>query len=487
MKSERTSIKDTNTDAHEKISPTRVRNTETIYDALRRMDLLVASNSESIGHLVRHGELGMCSDNGVPKFLAPGRHVLLSPWNSYKGNVDISNKFITHGHNIQIVTIDNSEIGLSTKMGENILLEPGQHILTAPQRFVKAEPVDKNYVHLGTHHRVSVPVGNVAVAYNEGKKIIITPVPLKVDADHEEYIVCTHGKMFTINSPTFMFDPKIGFKSIQLEDIELKELTVNTSEMVPFNVIGSVRYQITDPVRAFLMTEDVVADIIEQARATLTSVFSQLLMDEIASSVASTNVSNVKDKHPIPQSMLHHATEIFMKEFQYVVSNWGVDAKLINITSMQPVNAGFRDAIQSRAQQNLQANTQLSVVATQTETQLQEADRNRRKQIIEAEAKAEVTRRLADAEVYRAERQAEAARKLAEEPLAKELALMEAQAKIAGNLGDKTVITDMRLGGYGIQGTAGQMMWLQDNRREAPNPVFTVEENIQARPGFRVT
>src|SRR5204863_9517837 len=103
------------------------------------------------------------------------------------------------GHNIQIVTIDNSEIGLSTKMGENILLEPGQHILIAPHRYVKAEPVDKNYVHLGTHHRISVPVSNVAVAYNEGKKIIITPVPLKVDAAHQEYIFCTNGQMFKID------------------------------------------------------------------------------------------------------------------------------------------------------------------------------------------------------------------------------------------------------------------------------------------------
>src|SRR5438045_3757136 len=116
------------------VSPTRVRDYESLNSALRRMGLLIDPNSDGFGHLVRQGELGMCSDDGVPKFLAPGRHILWSPWNSYKGNVDISQKLIQLGHNIQIITIDNSEIGLSTRMGENILLEPGQHILTAPQR-----------------------------------------------------------------------------------------------------------------------------------------------------------------------------------------------------------------------------------------------------------------------------------------------------------------------------------------------------------------
>jgi regulator of protease activity HflC (stomatin/prohibitin superfamily) len=457
-------------------SPTRVHDWESIYLALERMNLLVQPNSDVLGHLVRMGELGMCSDNGVPKFLAPGRHILWSPYNAYKGNVPISQKFIQLGENLQIVTIDNSEIGLSTSMGKNILLEPGQHILTAPQRYIKSERVDKNYVHLGTHHWISVPVGNVAVAFNQGKKIIITPDPLKVAPEHEQYIHCTKGQMFKIDSPTFMFNEATGFKSTQMEEIQLAELKVNTSEMISLNVAGSIRYQIVDPVRAFLMTEDVVDDIRIQARATLTSVFAKLSIDEIASSIASTNLTSKKDHSNIPQDMLHHATNIFMEEFQHVVSNWGVDARLINITNMQLENATFREAVQARAQQNLQANTRLSVVATQTETELQEADRNRRKQIIEAEAKAESIRRLADAEVYSAKKKSEAAKELSNEPLARELALMDAQAKIAGNLGDKTVITDMNLGGYGVRGTLGQTMWLKQDKAR---PLSLIQEDPQ--------
>tara|TARA_R110000868_G_scaffold210193_10_gene460230 strand:- start:89 stop:1579 length:1491 start_codon:yes stop_codon:yes gene_type:complete len=457
--------------------PTRVGDNETLYEALDRMGLLRQANSSAFGHLVRKGELGMCSDNGVPLFLAPGRHVLWSAYNSYKGNVPISRNMIQLGQNLQIVTIDNSEIGLSTSKGANILLVPGQHILQAPQRYVKSERVDKNYVHLGTHHRISVPVGNVAVAYNEGRKVIITPEDLNVDDAHRDYIVFTKGKMFMVDSPTFVFDPQAGFKSIQMEDIQLEKLTVNTSEMFALDVVGSVRYQISDPVRAFLLTEDVEGDIKKQAYATLTAAFSQLSINEIASSLASTHVSKGKEeRNDIPHDMLHHATALFMEEFQSVVKGWGVEAKLVNITSMQLQNKTFTDSIQSRAQQSMQANTRLEVVAAESDAILQEAERNRKKQVIEAEGKSEAIRKLADANVYADEKRAEGARLLSTEPLARELALMDGHAKIMHELGDKTTIiaSDYNLGNYSASSASGQTMWLSRNNSERLSPLNSI-------------
>lgn len=465
------------------VSPTRVADNQTLYDALREQGLLLESNSTVFGNLVRAGELGMCSDNGIPYFLAPGRHILWSPLNTYKGNVKISDKQIKLG-NIEIVTIDKSEIGLSKSQGEHILLEPGQHILQAPQYFVESKRIDKNYVNLGTHHRISVPIGNVAVALNDGKKIIITPVPLKVDSEHAEYIICTHGKMFKTQSPTFKFDENTGFKSIQMEDIQLDQLIVNTSEMISLNVVGSVRYQITDPIKAFLITEDVVEDIKKQAMATLTSVFSQLSIDEIAPSIASTNTSNMKNKNEaIPHDMLHHATDIFMKEFQSIASMWGVDRAAINFTQLHLANETFRAVVQSRAQQSMVANTNLSVVVTNTEVQIQEAKREQQKKVINAEGDAIAIRTLADANLYAATKKTEAAEFLAKQPLAVELSLMEAQEKIAKSLGDKTVITDFKLGNYGVKGTSGQMLFL-NKKQAAMKQEQQEEQQLQSMAGM---
>jgi len=462
---------------------TRVLDNESLYDALSNRGLLVEPNGGVAGHLVRAGELGMSSDNGVPYFLAPGRHILWSPLNAYKGNVSITDKKIELG-NIQIITIDKSEIGLSVNKGEHILLGPGQHILQAPQRFLKSEKIDKSYIKLGTHHWISVPVGNVAVAYNQGKKIIITPVPLKVDSDHEEYIHCTSGQMFKTQSPTFNFDEKTGFKSIQMEDIQLEQLTVNTSEMISLSVVGSVRYQITDPVRAFLITEDVVEDIKKQALATLTSVFSQLSIDEIATSLAATNTSSIKSKNEIiPHDMLHHATNLFMKEFQTVVKMWGVEATLVNITSLQLVNETFRSVVQSRAQKSMEANTQLAVAGTQTDVEIQQATRQKQKKMIEAEGEAGAIKTIADAKLYAAMKQTEAAKCLSEQPLAMKLSLMEGQANIASKLGDKTVITDFKLGNYGLKGGNGQMLFF-DKQKAGQNEEMIAEKTYSMGAGL---
>lgn len=443
---------------------TRVADDSTLYDTLDAQGILVQPNSSVFGHLVRQGEVGMCSDNGKPYFLAPGRHILWSPLNKFKGSAKISDTRIKNGK-VEIITVDRSQIGLYTDKGDNKLLEPGQYVLHQPQVFQKFEQVNKDYVKLGTHHRISVPIGNVAVAYNEGKRIIITPEPLKVDDAHKDYIICTDGKMFTIDSPTFIFNQQTGFQSVQMEDLQLDELVVNTSEMISLSVEGSVRYQIKDPVRAFLKTDGLIDDIKRQAYATLTSVFSQLSINEIASSLATTTTTHTRGKgkekaEDAPHDMLHHATSLFMKEFESVVEKWGVEAQLVNISKMRLVDKTFRDTVQSRAQQSMDANTRLAVVEIQTDVELQEADRKRQKAIIDAEGQAEAVKRAADARVYAAQKDAEAAKLLTEQPLAERLAVMKGQAEIASALGDKTVITDMKLGEYGVKGTQGQMLWL---------------------------
>jgi regulator of protease activity HflC (stomatin/prohibitin superfamily) len=454
---------------------TRVRDNETLYQALERMGLMRQANRNFGGYLIREGEIGMCSDNGVPFFLAPGRHSLWSALNTYKGRAPIAQRIISLGESIQIVTVDEGEIGLSKSNGRYIILQPGQHILRSPQRFVNSARVDANYVHLGIHHRISVPIGNVAIAHENGRKIIITPEQLNVKDTDRGYIHCTEGEMFKIDSPTFRFDPLTGFKSIQMEDIELPPLIVNTSEFTPLSIVGAVRYKIVDPVQAFLRTDDVEGDIIKQANATLTSVFSQLSIKEIASSIASTIIASDKGKEDAePHDMLHHATKLFMNEFQKIVSEWGVDAKLVNITSLQPKEEAFRRALQTRAEQSIAANSNLAVVAAQTEVVLQEADRNKRKAIIDAEGAAEARRREADALVYTADKQALAAEKLQNQPLAQRLALMKGQAEIARSYGNNTVFASADMGNFSMS-KGGMTFFGNNDGKVNQDPVASID------------
>lgn len=103
-----------------------------LYDALARMHLLERpSIPRGMGwNLIREGEIGLAMLNGSPKFLAPGRHTFWSPLNSMVEVVSITKKLIEIGP-IQVVTINQGELGLSLRNGETILLDPGRYILRA--------------------------------------------------------------------------------------------------------------------------------------------------------------------------------------------------------------------------------------------------------------------------------------------------------------------------------------------------------------------
>lgn len=447
---------------------TRIPDDQSLYDALDARGLLRKSNVLVGMKLIKNGELGLITESSDPKFLAPGYHTLFLDTHKYhpdreRCTVNITDKDINHGP-IQIVTIEQGELGLSVNQDKNIILQPGRHILLAPHRMVKRAKVNEEYVNLGIYHQISIPIGTIAIAYDQGAKIIITPTPLEVDEEHKKYLRCTDGKMFTITSPTFRFDPETGIKSVQQADMQLKPLMVTTHDNVQYNVVGSVRYKVVDPIRAFLTTDDVEKDIMIYAQATLTSVFQKLSVDKVSKGLATMGLNGKGKEDDDSDDMLHRATMLFMEEFQVVVKGWGVEAQMINITSMVPTNESYNKAMQQRAEQAIKAASQYAVVEQETQTAIKTAERDARVKTIQAEAEAASVRMRPDAELYAAQKKAEAAKLLTGNPLAQQLALMNAQAEIARALGDKTVVTGMDLGGFSFR-TGSQTFFMNANQQ----------------------
>ncbi len=78
---------------------------------------------------------GFCEqDNGRAVFLAPGRYVLFSFFHNLIRRADINENLIKFGP-ITIVTVEKGHLGLSTKNGDVIILQPGRHILEAPHKY----------------------------------------------------------------------------------------------------------------------------------------------------------------------------------------------------------------------------------------------------------------------------------------------------------------------------------------------------------------
>lgn len=426
---------------------------EGIYDALSARGLLKKPSFPwNLGiHLIRDGDLGLLMQNGKPQFLASGgRYTFWSIFNKFLGRVPITQKVIKLG-SVQIITIDQGEYGLSVKNGVNTILKPGRYILRAPHHFVGASAANLPHIKLGTHNIISVPAGEVAIVFDNGKQDIITAEQTK-------------DGPYTTESPTFRFEK---FRSVKLEEAKLDTLKVITRESIDLNIVGLIRYRIVDPRKAFFSVQDIDSAVKLQAISTLTSVFAQLTVEEISSSLSATSKFKKPEpgEEPLPKDLFHLVTDLFMEDFKKTVSEWGVGDVNLNILSMAFVDATFLEALRTRAQKKVDAGTNLENLRQTTEYLLAEAEREKKRVIINAESQAKAATMAADAATYVATQKAEAAKALEKQPLAAKLAEIEANAKLAEAMSKSgnTIFVQhgLSLGNYGVAGANGQMFFAQ--------------------------
>lgn len=328
---------------------TRIHPNSSLYDELNRRQLLNHPRwPAGLGlHLIKDGQLGLAMMNQTPKFLAPGRYTLWFPFHHLLGVANIADKLITLG-NIQIVTINQGEIGLSCRNGETILLDPGRYVLTAPHIFEKSTAANAQFIELGIYRRITVPVGYVAVAFDIGKQIIIRPEDVQSGS-------------FETNSPTFLFNEQTGFQSVQLQVSELDELKVNTRDGITITAKGLITYRIHDARTACMTVQDIHGAVKRTAEATLTSLFLNAAIDEIAPPVpqkpSEENLTAVKTANE-PENFNQHIRHAFLHDFSDTVNKWGIELQDLNIEKLE-FDGNVQELIRKRAQARVETATSL--------------------------------------------------------------------------------------------------------------------------------
>jgi regulator of protease activity HflC (stomatin/prohibitin superfamily) len=437
----------------------RLRPERSLYDELDQRQLLKHPR-QPVGlgiHLIRDGELGLAMINLSPKFLAPGRYTFYSPFDHLLGVVKITDKLIKLG-NIQIITINQGELGLSRRNGETILLDPGRYILIAPHIFESSTQANAQYIELGTYRRITVPVGFVAVAFDIGKQIIIRPED-------------TESGPFETNSPTFLFDKENGFQSVQLQVRELDELKVNTRDGITITAKGLITYRIHDPRAAFMTVQDIHGAVKRAAEATLTSLFLNSAIDEIAPPVPQKPIE--KDLIELQstgdnENFSQHIRDAFLESFSHKVNQWGVELQDLNIEKLEFDNS-VKDLLRKRAQARVETATSLANMRSQTDIAMQQADREKQQAQIHAEAEAFVVRTKADADFYAAEQHANAAKLLQEVPLSAQLELKRLDVEMVKATGDRTTFMpmNMQIGDIGVTDKQNEKIyWASSNRTQ---------------------
>ena len=371
--------------------------------------------------------------NQNPKFLAPGRHTFWSPFDHLLDVVSINDKLITL-NNIQIVTVNQGELGLNRRNGETILLNPGRYVLISPHLFEKTTEANAQYIELGVYRRITVPVGYVAVAFDIGKQIIIRPED-------------TETGPFETNSPTFLFDSQTGFQSVQLQVRELDELKVNTRDGVTITARGLITYRIHDARAAFMTVQDIHGAVKRAAEATLTSLFLNAAIDEIAPPVpqkpSEENLIILKTEKN-DDNFNQHIRNAFFHDFSHKVNHWGIELTDLNIEKLE-FDGSVKELLRKRAQARVETATSLANMCAQTDIAMQQSEREKRQAQIQAEADASVTRTKADADFYAAERHAQAAKLLQEVPLSAQLELKRLDIEMVKATGERTTFMPMNM------------------------------------------
>jgi len=371
------------------------------------------------------------------------------------------------------------------KNGETVLLDPGRYILIAPHIFEKSTAANAAYIELGTYHRITVPAGYVALAFDKGRQIVISPEDTKEGP-------------FETSSPTFRFDPKTGFQPVQLQVKELDALKVNTRDGVTISAAGLLTYQIHDSRAAFMTVQDIHGAVKRAAEATLTNIFLNTSIDQIAPSIP-TNSRSTAEKLPIDPienrgqehaDFSRHIRNAFLHDFTERVQEWGITLKDLRIEKLE-FDKSVQELLRQRAQTRLETATNLANMYAKTEIAVQEAQRDQKEKIIKAEANAVAVRTqaeadyfaterktaasaltirsIADAEYYAAEKRAAAAELMNKCELASKLEVKRLDVEIVRATGSKTTFLPLgvTVNDYAVEEGKNPIIWAHNSNTTA--------------------
>jgi len=410
--------------------------------------------------LINQGQLGFSINNGRPELLLPGRHLLMSPLNQYKGTFSRGDDLI-RVEPITIVRVQEGSVGLALNGAAPEVLLPGLHIRNnAAFKFERTVGIDEELIQFYTIKLLTVRSGGVRVCFANGKVQVF------------------HEGRYAINSGTFNIGGRIN---TQQTNIRFDKHPVLLDGGINLLVEGLLTYQVTDVERLIheLGDTNLERTIKDITKAELARVFAGLHLEQISSASNNQPLSDEKQLQQLAnanatgddvssmlgkgQGMHHGSPESaegetrmwicgqVIKAISPIVTAWGVKIKNFQLESTNIADYKYASEYEAaslamaKAKADLRARhaTNKIVLAT-AEVKAQslriEAEGRKNAAIIEAEGVAEARRIDAKAR--------NEAAKMMQNPFAKEFAMNGQQVEFARNLKANvlTVVPESALG-----------------------------------------
>lgn len=258
--------------------------------------------------LIKEGQYGIAMNNGKPEILAPGRHLLSSPFNSMVRIVNSSDDVILVSP-ISIIRIPQGFIGLAFNNALPEVLLPGLHVRkSAGFKFVSTNSLQNELIMSGPIKFLTVRSGNVRVCYNRGKVVIFK-----------------EGR-YAINSGTFVIG---GTIVTQQQNVRFDRHPVLLDGGISMLVEGLLTYKVEDVTK--LITElgdrDLLHSIKDVTKAELARVFASIHLEHLAT--AQSNGQSVLGAQEVQRGEGAATTrtqicEDVVKAIAPFVAHWGI-------------------------------------------------------------------------------------------------------------------------------------------------------------------
>merc|ERR1719204_1951698 len=213
--------------------------------------------------VVKQGELGLTQNSDKPEMLGPGRHVLLSPFNSFIGIQQVTEPVIRHGP-LHIIRVEMGQLGygVDMKSGRPVILARGKHIINDIHfLWKKFITLRDRITQLDQLSIIRIETGYIGYAFKRGNLKILKPGLHMIEPpDRFGDIISTMNQL-----------------------IDLEEAIHETSDYVPVSIKAAIFFRIVDAEKALLTISNIRQQITETAVATLAGIIRASSLSDIAS------------------------------------------------------------------------------------------------------------------------------------------------------------------------------------------------------------
>lgn len=416
-------------------------------------------------HLIPEGRVGFSINSGQPAIMAPGWHMLSSPFNCFQEEVPINTSPLRVGP-VTVVRVPQGHVGLAVDNTSLQLLMPGTHARSSGLfSFLRVESMSSQLIEFQQIKFLTVPTGFVRVCFLNGAVIALA-----------------EGR-YAINTPVFQIGPIVD---VRQENLRFSRHIVLLDGGVSLECEGLLTYQIVDPV---LLTKNMGADDVERALQDVTKaelakvakVFASVYLEQlsglraseiphethvVSSGATSAAVGDVKDVKseasnggkPLPSASDRHEEEWQEKQHEMmrmkictqvtddispICEPWGVKIIKFQLETTRLADQKFGAEYEAATLAIAKAKATLKSNAAENLVKIQQSRAEALAVQIEAEGKksAQIIQAQGLAESMRIESEArQNAAHAMKDKFGQDLALYEQQVKLVGNLKATTLV-----------------------------------------------